>query len=364
MLKNMFKNIDKTLLKRLGIPLGIIIVLIIVMIIIMAIVGGEDDYAAVRNQLKAAAIIYFNDNEDLLPTEEEPETSVSAETLAGAELILPLSELLKDETCTGEVRVIKNVDKFHYFPILNCKSYSNVTIKEAILKDNPIVETRDGLYENEEQYIFRGEHVKNYIRFNDGLWRIIRINSDGSIRIISEEGLDPDVWDDRFNAVRDDIVGINDYHRSRILYRINALYNAEFFSEDSKGKMLLFDVCYGRRRITSTNKSGTSDCRQVDANRPVDLLRVHEYMYASLDENCRRANSRSCSNYNYFSGGIRTWSFITDADSTHRVYSFTGRTFVLSTAINEIRIRPVVHISGHLEHIDGNGTLENPYIIR
>jgi len=359
----MFKNVDKTLLKRFGIPLGILMILIIVMIIIMAIVGREDNYDAVRNELRRAAERYFYYNEDLLPTEEEPETIVDAETLAAEELIRPLSELLKDETCTGEVRVIRNANNFFYFPILNCKSYYNVTIKEAILKDNEIVESRDGLYESREQYVFRGEHVNNYIKFNDGLWRIIRINSDGSIRIIVEEGLEASVWDDRFNLVRDDIVGINDYQVSRIRDRINEVY-ATFFTEDSKGKMLLFDVCYGRRSIRSTNKTGTVDCRQVDRNRPVDLLRVHEFMYASIDENCRHANSRSCSNYNYFSGGVRTWSFITDADSTHRVFSFTGRTFALSTAINEIRIRPVVHISGHLEHISGNGTLENPYVIR
>nr|MCR5067303.1 hypothetical protein [Erysipelotrichaceae bacterium] len=73
--------------------------------------------------------------------------------------------------------------------------YANGTGKRAgtlagkILDDNQIVKSGDGLYDYEGIAIFRGKCENNYIIYNGLLWRIMQVNADGSVRLISAEAL-------------------------------------------------------------------------------------------------------------------------------------------------------------------------------
>ena len=85
------------------------------------------------------------------------------------------------------------------------------TLVNNIIANNPIqTETPDfskgcpndsesctsGLYKSEdddgESYYFRGAVENNYVKFADMLWKIVRINGDGSIRLILSKKIDTD----------------------------------------------------------------------------------------------------------------------------------------------------------------------------
>ena len=59
---------------------------------------------------------------------------------------------------------------------------------QATCEDNPICETTNGIYAAEDDlgtsYYFRGAVENNYVKFAGFYWRIIRINGDGTIRMI------------------------------------------------------------------------------------------------------------------------------------------------------------------------------------
>ncbi len=83
-----------------------------------------------------------------------------------------------------------------------------LSLKNAILTENQIIQTQptltttsqeageNGLYVSTETndgkstYYFRGAINNNYVKFAGFLWRIIRINEDGSIRLIMQDGID------------------------------------------------------------------------------------------------------------------------------------------------------------------------------
>ena len=76
----------------------------------------------------------------------------------------------------------------------------SITAKKTMQKLNvTAVTSGDGLYADtvtSGRYYYRGENVDNYIVFNDELWRIISIESDGTLKIVRNEPLDDTYqWD-------------------------------------------------------------------------------------------------------------------------------------------------------------------------
>ena len=49
------------------------------------------------------------------------------------------------------------------------------------------MESGNGLYKVDNEYVFKGDNVNNYIKLNDVLYRIISINSDGSVRLMENK---------------------------------------------------------------------------------------------------------------------------------------------------------------------------------
>ena len=96
----------------------------------------------------------------------------------------------------------------------------------------------------------------------------------------------------------------------------------------------------------------------------IGLLQVNEYGLASLDNNCVSPLNRACQNYNYLSN-FRTsyWSITASADKTNKVYKFVNIPMV-TTANNTSRIRAVIHIDANATYVSGDGTAENPYILK
>ena len=62
------------------------------------------------------------------------------------------------------------------------------TIKTKIVDPTKIATTDEGLFMMEDEYgesfYYRGAVVDNYVEFAGGIWRIIRVNGDGTVRII------------------------------------------------------------------------------------------------------------------------------------------------------------------------------------
>lgn len=87
----------------------------------------------------------------------------------------------------------------HFYLIENpsgSKLKENVNLVDVIINDNKIVSDGDGLYfDDNNNYIFKGKVDSNYLYYSGILWRIVRINKDKSIKLVSEEILTKLYWD-------------------------------------------------------------------------------------------------------------------------------------------------------------------------
>ena len=356
---------NKKLYIYFGVGIAVMVVIIVIILIISLLSGGRMSFEAFENKVNKIALNYALDRSDILPISGE-ETTISYQELVDAEKVKPINEMLKDKTANCEVNIkIKNNNE-HYLAIttLDCKEkYQSKNIRNKILEDNVTVTSSYGLYNINNEYIFRGEKVNNYVKFNDKLWRIVKITSDGDIRLIEVTRNETYVWDDRYNSERDSKTGINDYRVSRMRDSLENIYNTEF-EDNLKSYIASQNVCLGKRDSNSTNNSGSIECSDVLANQYISLIQANEFTLASIDSGCKALTDNECTNYNYMAEFDKTfWTITGDTYKTDKAYKIAS-SLISSTTSSSSVIKVVIHLDGDALVSKGDGTQENPYTIK
>ena len=360
--------------KKLIYILSAVAGVMVIFIVIIAIVSSSSrkvlSYSKIEERLKNAAVSYFSDNELALPNNEGGSTTIDASTLADGGYMKQLSELVKEGvTCSGKVIVTKNKDQYLYSPILNCgDEFRTEKFADVVLKDNPVATSGDGLYQDGDIYLFRGEEVYNYVQLDSSLWRIIDIDSDGYARLIyvgksTEETYQ---WDDRYNIEADDYVGINDYSVSRIKQTLHNLeLSGKYISESAKKNVAYKNWCVGKRSNTNIALNNNEECSETVSDQLFGLPYVSDYSRASIDKNCNTIDDESCGNYNYLMGSsLSSWTLTGEKEKTYRVYTVSSSGYSITNTVNDRYIRPTIYISNNAIYDSGDGTNKNPYKLR
>lgn len=348
-----------------GTGIGIMAIFIIIFLIISLISGSKLSYSALENRIKKVALEYALDRKDILPTLGEEKT-IDYQKLVDANKIKPLKDMLKDKNaeCKVDIKIKNNNEHYHVVSYLDCgEAYKTTSIKDKILNDNKIVDSSYGLYKINNEYIFRGEEVNNYVKFNNKLWRIVKITNDGDIRLIEVSRNDKYVWDDRYNSDRNSNTGINNYLVSRIRETLTDIYENEF-NDNVKSYISRQNICLGKRDSDSTDNSGAIECSEVLENQYISLLQANEFVLASIESNCKKLTDSSCMNYNYMAKFDKVfWSITADSYKTDKVYKIASNVYS-STASSTSNIKIVIHLDGITSVSSGDGSESNPYTIK
>lgn len=360
------KKLDKKTLLYLGIAGGSIIILIIFLAILKLAVGGRINSKQFESRLKSAAIEYYEKYPDKLPKISGNKITISIDELVKSGNLKSMDKLLdKGLTCEGNVNVSNNNGNFLYQPNIKCSDdYETNLLYKQILNDNPVVTAGNGLYKMNDYYLFRGENLNNYVKFADMNFQIIKINNDNTIRMILIDNLDSTEWDDRYNIEKQDSVGKNDYSISRIKDKLNNYFqNEEMFNKDNKSLIVPQDLCVGARNEKSLINDGSIECAKKIEDQPIGLLQVNEYMLASIEPTCKNLYDSQCTNYNYLANINNMWTLTPNSKNTYQVYKIAGYVYSNNASVNA-QPRFVITISSDALFNEGNGTEENPYIIK
>lgn len=352
----------------LYIAAGVIaLILIIVVLVIVAnkSKSGSFKYSDIESKMVSAAKNYYEKNSDLLPTMDGSSISITADTLIENSFLKPFSEMVDEGiSCSGNVDIYKNGEDYAYFPYLDCgETYVSLKLSSELIKN--VVTSGDGLYKIGDEYVFRGEYPNNYVTFSGKSWRIVKINSDGSIKLIyTEEKTEKSVWDDRYNSEKNGYVGINDFRKSRILDHLQSIYdNNSYFEKDNKTLLVKEDWCIGSITQGDTLISTLDVCSDVYSDLYIGLINVSEVLAPSLDSDCNSLYDVQCTNYNYFFTINTGWTLNSVKDNTYSVYSSDSGMASFQNASITSYLRPVINVNGDVLYKSGAGTKEEPYLI-
>ena len=361
-----WKNLDAKMKRLILIVLLLIILIIAFFIVVKIIVGNNMSYEQMEAKLKNAAEEYYSKNEELLPKEDGNEVSIDATQLVTDGYLKEFEKYNKKEgpNCNGQVFVINNNGHYLYAPNLNCTDYKSSNLTNEIKKQHPIVTEGNGLYQVGEELVYRGEFVNNYVKFANKIWRIVKIDANGYIKILQNETKERSYYDNRYNINIKKNYGINNYEVSRAKEALNALYNdPEEFTDNEKSKISSHNLCIGKRTGEEKENDGSLECKVVTEKKyPLGLIQLNESINPSLDENCVTPASESCANYNYLDDVFSSaWTITAYSKNTYEAFSVFGPN--LEKTNRSRKIYMTLYLSNRLPYLGGTGTADDPYIM-
>jgi len=369
MIRDLFEQ--KPELKKIILIALIAIILLIILITIFSSSNSQKiTYEQLENKMKEAATNYYKTNKDKLPKNGNSIT-ISYNTLVESGNIEKMDKYLENSNmCTGKVTVKNINDKYIYTPYLDCgDDYKAIEFYSKVLDDNEIVSDKSGLYLQNGSKVFRGENINNFVSIGNHLWRIVKIDSDNTVKLILYSGKIRTTWDNRYNSDKNSSTGKNIYSLSRLKETIDNLYNDETFLSDTiKSKLVSKPLCIGSRSISDNINDGSIECSQTLEGEYIGNLSLYEYINASLDAACISADNNECQNYNYLieSETNFAWWLVTSVkDNSYQAYYVESQGSInTNNCSSYLYIRPTIYLGTDVLYSSGKGTLDNPYKIR
>ena len=243
---------------------------------------------------------------------------------------------------------------------------------DSILNKEPIVDSGDGLYADEYEegkYTYKGANPNNYVTFNNEKagWRIISINSDGTIKIMKDASIGDIAWDTSDS---------NNWNRPASL---NTYLNGDYYNSlTSTSQSQIVEATYYAGAVTYGNndmQDQISDEKAVTSKVKVALPTLSEYLRANSNkEQCgtfslNNDNDSICLNSDWmYTSSYNWWTLSPDSDTSGLVlfmlsFGYVGSNEVDSTMNGYSSVRPVITLSSEVQIIGGTGTQDDPYTI-
>lgn len=200
---------------------------------------------------------------------------------------------------------------------------SNISGKSEIVYEGT------GLYKINGNYIYKGNVSNNYIKYNNLLWRIVKINSDDTIDIILDDSINLLNWNN------EDV----SFDKSNIYNYLNKF----FVNNLNKDLLVKASVCND-----IVDDLSSISCNSTVSNY-VNLLDVSNFLNSFVNQESYLSSSDEImwlSNY-----------------GTDFVWHTNGNSVSKSKGNNFYSVRPVVTIKGTAIMYGGDGTIDNPYLI-
>lgn len=206
------------------------------------------------------------------------------------------------------------------------------------LINNGVVTEGDGLYSSGNEYIYEGKVENNYVMYSGMLFRIVKINSDKTIRLITDDNVTSMVWgtDNYETSYIRDYLNDNGLENTGIFY--NNLNNPDNYLVASNFCVDKIDKIANLCSNVLKDKVGLLSYEEyVEAKGNKSYLNINKYFWLTNP-------SDNGVWYVFNEGGINNNSHNEDT-----YYSYG--------------VRPVINLKINTEYVSGDGTINNPYII-
>ena len=269
----------------------------------------------------------------------------------------------------------------------------NEIMKNTVITANPTLTTssnnsndESGLYKSTDTntgkptYYFRGNVENNYVSFAGFTWRIVRINEDGTIRIIMQDGINSNA-SYKFSS---------NYYEYTSMYYTNSLIKSplenwyqenigsksdlassvakgDYYCEQAKAKRYNYftsgsaNMTY-YKNYTPDFKCATDGNGKGVVNASVGLLTYDEVIYAG--GYYQQVNSEFFLNNSTL---YDWWTMSPDGVNNSFAHIWTVRG-ALNTNDDDrsfaSHIRPVLNLTANTQISDGNGTKANPFVVQ
>lgn len=289
--------------------------------------------------------------------------------------------LISSKTTQTFIITIKDLKDMKFDLVVHKNNDTEEYFYATIIKNNPVQKepssqigeastASEGLIEEMDDlgvtYYFRGVVPNNYVSINDKLWRIVRINGDGTIRLILDSTT-TELTSYHENNNYEDYTKTTIYKNLQSYYENNLkeydklISNSKFCSElGSSGTDT--EKTYNAYTRIITNKIPTFNCLGDTVISKIGLITADEVIFAGGTN-----NSDNKDFYLYNDKIDNSWwtsNLATSKSNSYYPFTITPNGKLNSNDLGSSfkDLRPVINIVKK-STVTGSGTLEDPYII-
>ena len=258
-----------------------------------------------------------------------------------------------------------------------------ITDKPTLTTSSNNTSDESGLYKStdtntgEPTYYFRGNVENNYVSFAGQTWRIVRINEDGTIRMVMANGINSNaniVFNSSYNNY-----SYMYYTNSQVKSTLESWYQTNIGSKSDLASKVASGNYYCEQAKAKYGDGATSGSATMTTyasyapdfkcssdgnnkgvvNASVGLLSYDEVVYAGGYYEKSNNSYYLYNNTNFWtmsptgfeSSRSSVWVVITAGDIDNRYVN------------NITAVRPVLNLTANTQISDGNGTKENPFVV-
>ena len=221
-----------------------------------------------------------------------------------------------------------------YYKIYNPKASSSdgsiLLAKDITGKSEFVTDNEDGLFSSGGNYIYKGDVKDNYLKYNNMLWRIVRINSDNSLDIILDDYITLLPWSSKVSSFTE-----SDIYK---------YLNNEFLKLLDQDMLNKTSFCIDK--ITDLT---TITCNDQNSDGYVKLLDVANFLNSVNNSKSYLVNDEEI-------------MWLGDY-GTDKIWHTNGVNVSQSLVNSFYEVKPMVRLKNTTVYKSGDGTKEKPYVI-
>lgn len=186
-------------------------------------------------------------------------------------------------------------------------------------------------------HYFKNEVDNNYVTYSNILWRIIRINADNSVTLISENPLVSLAYKEEVNFKESYLnkwLNITEEEENTGILEYN-LNNPDKY-------LLKNETC-----LDVVDKLSNQLCKTTYTDKYLGLMSTSDYVNTGAETSFINNNTKF---------------YLSNTTDTNKIWYITDTNKVsYSDGTDLIGLRPVITVKGNINIVSGNGTLNSPY---
>ena len=264
------------------------------------------------------------------------------------------------------------------------KEYEVINANPTLMTSSNNTTDASGLYKSTDTntgkptYYFRGNVTNNYVKFAGQTWRIVRINEDGTIRIVMQDGINNNAKY-AFNSNSNNYTYMY-YTNSQAKTQLESWYKTNIGSKKDLASSVASGAYYCDQasvkesdRYTSGNATITTYTSYIPdfkcssdgngkgiVNASIGLLNYDEVVYAG------GYLVQSNNNYYLYNPSINWWTMspagFSGSSSVVWYVNIAGR-ISNANASGTGHLRPVIIMTADIQISDGDGTINSPFVV-
>lgn len=272
-------------------------------------------------------------------------------------------------------------------------SKQNVKIKEEAMTVNGLIvqnsnlakeNNEDGLHQDLDGYYFKGKVENNYVMFENRLFRVIRVNNDDTVKMISEGFATSFMWGESSNYKDSNVqnwLNKTEQEHSGIYYDTiinNKLLKKTEYTEDilKDGKIIsleefnkekeeelekekkLEEESNKEENIEEVKEEEKKTTKKEETEK-VEVKKEKDYVTILTIKDYTLANGMS----SYLNNGKMFYLLGLNEDEEN-LYVEEDGSIQSTDSLSGYGIRPVITLKKNTEVVSGSGTKDDPYVVK